>query len=1002
MNPPDITPDRLTALLAEETWARRLARALVGEHDGDDLVQTVLTKAVRRGDPARRVPARATWSRALRNEAANLARSRSRRADRERSATRSESDSVPDPAEVFERTEERRRLAGLLLELPDDLRYALVLHYEEGLDSEEIGRRLGVTGSTVRTRLARGREVLREKLEREDPDWRTGLLLLAGLEPAAVGGLWISFPLLFLMKPLLAIASAAALWFFFARVLAPSLPMEPAPAAGPVVTDSLEGRPVDVGGGLANVSESEANESTRAPLATDSLEPPAFEVPSVDTVTVRLRLVDGAHAPLPGATVSAELGEVHTRVADGEGRVEWVFNRPQVPSHRNVRFLGEAPGQLWGWRAEVLDQREERDLGELVLRPTALVNGRLVDPAGEPVANVDLSTQGEYPADPFGPPQRFFGATSDAYGNFTLRLLSEARSMVAVQDDAWTSEQVEFEALLGKTLDLGDLLAQRYESEVDPVVRCVDERGRTVRPEIFQIQELGDGHGPARLHSPAKRIPVRFDVDANSTREVEIFAYHSELGSASWRGPRNTFGNDRVLELQPDRPTEVTVVDPAGRRVELGELRLLLPGSRTKPARTWTGSDAGGPFVVRLPRGPFRFEGESSTGRALEPAELAGWPGPSLQLVEMPVVARVAGRVTRGSAPAAGHVVLLFPARSESGQAYAADLPTRTLCKPIAQGRTDSEGRFTIDSSSTPGFLVVRDERGNETWVDWKELGVTEEVAVELEDFGSIEGRVKSESALPEFMVAFQGGRDGRSTPVGFDGSFRFEGLTPGAWFVVPLDLEREPQQGRTWFSPEDDPFDFGRANAVVRSGEVTQLNLEHGQDRSKSMTLRLTVDRSPAAGWIAELEPLDYLGRFDSARTESIVLDGFGEGRLELPGTGLRRLRLESSKHALRMTWTTDLAALDPDSVLELDLETAEVELRLGQLRPFVELRVEDIGPGFQSSITLDARSHANPLRVTIPVGRLDVRAQLFEQPDLELGPYFVEAGESLSVSLP
>lgn len=39
------TPQRLTALLSEEAWARRLAAALVGSADGDDLAQTVLSKA---------------------------------------------------------------------------------------------------------------------------------------------------------------------------------------------------------------------------------------------------------------------------------------------------------------------------------------------------------------------------------------------------------------------------------------------------------------------------------------------------------------------------------------------------------------------------------------------------------------------------------------------------------------------------------------------------------------------------------------------------------------------------------------------------------------------------------------------------------------------------------------------------------------------------------------------------------------------------------------------
>jgi RNA polymerase sigma-70 factor (ECF subfamily) len=48
--------------------------------------------------------------------------------------------------------------------LPEDLRVPLVLSASDELNSREIGRILGVPEGTVRTRLQRARQLLRQKL----------------------------------------------------------------------------------------------------------------------------------------------------------------------------------------------------------------------------------------------------------------------------------------------------------------------------------------------------------------------------------------------------------------------------------------------------------------------------------------------------------------------------------------------------------------------------------------------------------------------------------------------------------------------------------------------------------------------------------------------------------------------------------------------------------------------------------------------------------------------
>src|SRR5262249_59370531 len=79
-------------------------------------------------------------------------------------------------------------LDAALGELPEIYRAALVLCYLEGATQEEAARRLGCPLATVRTRVARGRKLLRERLASHGLTLSTaGLaaLLIASAAPAA-------------------------------------------------------------------------------------------------------------------------------------------------------------------------------------------------------------------------------------------------------------------------------------------------------------------------------------------------------------------------------------------------------------------------------------------------------------------------------------------------------------------------------------------------------------------------------------------------------------------------------------------------------------------------------------------------------------------------------------------------------------------------------------------------------------------------------------------------
>jgi RNA polymerase sigma-70 factor, ECF subfamily len=76
---------------------------------------------------------------------------------------------IADPGEAHDealsREQQVRRLRRMIAGLPEDLRHPLELSALEELNSRQIGEVLGVNEGTVRTRLMRARQILKEKLE---------------------------------------------------------------------------------------------------------------------------------------------------------------------------------------------------------------------------------------------------------------------------------------------------------------------------------------------------------------------------------------------------------------------------------------------------------------------------------------------------------------------------------------------------------------------------------------------------------------------------------------------------------------------------------------------------------------------------------------------------------------------------------------------------------------------------------------------------------------------
>jgi RNA polymerase sigma-70 factor, ECF subfamily len=156
-----------TALVERQSrFAFRVAYAvLLNAHGAEDAVQETFLKLYRNGG----------WQKAE-NERAFLARAVWRVAvDHRRSARTAEAvtdaepqvdsaSSRPGPEQALIAANQHALVHAMINALPEELRLPLVLSASEELNSREIARILGIPEGTVRTRLQRARQMLRQKL----------------------------------------------------------------------------------------------------------------------------------------------------------------------------------------------------------------------------------------------------------------------------------------------------------------------------------------------------------------------------------------------------------------------------------------------------------------------------------------------------------------------------------------------------------------------------------------------------------------------------------------------------------------------------------------------------------------------------------------------------------------------------------------------------------------------------------------------------------------------
>ncbi len=281
----DVPIDRsLTELLDQGPWLQSLARTLVRDpHTADDAVQQTWLQALGSRSPVREP--RSWLTSVLGNVLRQRHRGETRRARREDAAAAAATPADDAAAAANERFEVQRAVAAAVQALDEPFRTTVLLHHFEGHSLADVARRLQVPAGTVRWRLHRAHELLRQRLRAHwgEDRWRASLWLLCGPRRAAA-----TLPLL-----AAALLLAGLSWWFVAATAAP-----PAPTAIAIANPTA---PRD------GAAAPDAGVREAVPAAASSGEVPTTPAlaaaPAEPRATVRARLVDAQGNPLVGATL---------------------------------------------------------------------------------------------------------------------------------------------------------------------------------------------------------------------------------------------------------------------------------------------------------------------------------------------------------------------------------------------------------------------------------------------------------------------------------------------------------------------------------------------------------------------------------------------------------------------------------------------------------------------------------------------------------------------------
>lgn len=855
------------SLLAHAARLRRLAAHLVADPaTADDLVQDTFVAALRHAPDEDR-PLGPWLGRVIRNFARRSRRDHARREERELRATGARERDLAPPDLVAERLEAQRALLDALSALDEPVRATLVLRYFEELSCADIARMQSTPAGTVRWRLKRGLDELREKLDARfggsRATWSALFVPFAGphlvpatpLPPIPVGqvgpvahaapaaaattqGVLVMSAVSKLVGAVAVVAAAGVLWW--------KLDLSDA-SAPPLAAPSLETPKAELATKpdapeLAALATSPESIEARAPARPASepahaavVEPPVAEAQRV--LVVDARFLDASGTPWSGVRfVVAEDGITASTTSGPDGRAR--LELPNVLEHGGMRhysFRATRAGCATVTRDLTVHDGEDGHLGDVVLLPAVTLHGRVVDRDGHGIEGAKVGLGAPELRDDDVEHAHRLGDESFSAGATTQSIEEGAFALEGVPSGKWRVWAKADGTRYGWT----ELLDVRGERDAFDVVV-------TLVPYLDTDRLMGRVVDPRGNPVPNATLLYYYETDheagsTGDTADAEGRFEHVVMRSTDYAivasDPRNEWAPSAVekvapgslaieIELGERRFVEVRVRTPGERAIE----GATIVASRKDPntsSNAHTEPLGDGVYRVAMPSYAFVLDVSAPGFRSKNVPDLDASTIAKRLDVTLEPLPIVRGRVTADGKPVAGARVGLYPviASSYEVNGFACDREHA----PRGEATTDADGRYEV-GCAIQGELWV--------WAEAKEWAAADrgpiatprssvDVDLELTRGGVIEGRViLPDGANAEGTIVGINHGDGRARTqrAGPEGRYRFEGLVPGKWQVLRCDKEVRPDS--TWIRSTDDETSGIAWSCDVVAGRTTRFDV--------------------------------------------------------------------------------------------------------------------------------------------------------------------------------
>lgn len=546
------------------TSVRGLARDLLRDpHAAEDVAQQALTKAWTSREGLQPGPLGGWLQRTVTNFTRQWRRGERRRQAREaRHAEQSAKQAQPSPAEVLARREALQSVTDAVLQLDEPYQTVVFLRYFEDLPPRAIAKRTRTNVATVKSRLARGLALLRERMPRDGRhEWRSALAVAFGIPlgsiviPVTTGVL--------VMKTSMKVAAAAAVlcvggWMLYDGG-------EPTLPTGQEQTEVRNG-PAKSSQAPAGNEQDPAERTTLVGEPTNDAwlaHPFAMEL--------RIHVVDPFGVPVQG---------YRPQLAPPNGALRYAKQRTDDEGHAVVTWNARQPRV----EVEILDPRRHRR--RIVLehgKPThvtllhAPASGqRVVTSSGTRLRFLsNISSQFTLPERTNGSE---LGLGVHPYAQFGERALVPIRteredlannlSLVLGELDALEATSLS-QAVAGTTHALGEVEFQLHRANEEAAPACIVEGtvfGEDGQP-CAEVPVLAFGSGPQPLQRTRTDDQGRYRIEGLAAGDVMVRAGGDRQGLGSMPVLLTRGLHRQDVHLQPGTCVRGMLLDAEGKPV---------------------------------------------------------------------------------------------------------------------------------------------------------------------------------------------------------------------------------------------------------------------------------------------------------------------------------------------------------------------------------------------------------------------------------------------------